>query len=430
MADSDYPTDLLCNVRPLIFAVDSIIDTDPTELAKAGGVTTSNSRGTSDHFETFLEALVGPEVSDSDSDADEGTMSVAASTSAPTADHPPPPPPPPPPGTSGKFLSSTTKKFKKTKKRSKDKQGSIKERLAKKLHLPSSFSSSLSSPGKHGKFSSLSSSNLHVTVPVGNDNSADTFLQRSNLLPVSSRHAFPPSRDPDGVTTHQRIKNGYDGVHGPDGILPTGWLEKHLHALPSVLLVVTTVDGSGELDKTTGPASMRQDRQDDHVYETVEALRMSLASKRNCGIHLVCLVVGGAGAGGGAVSERVATLSERCNLDADGDVTVIREADLAYLDEDEDSSTNVDPLSIEAIPESLSTLRKTIQLASLRYYTAQSQRARDKLAAIPHTSGGSVLSQGGSLFRTSRHVRLCRIPRRGLLVCRGAVRSGLSEVAR
>mmetsp|Transcript_20249 Transcript_20249/g.44215 ORF Transcript_20249/g.44215 Transcript_20249/m.44215 type:complete len:1139 (+) Transcript_20249:36-3452(+) len=224
MADSDYPTDLLCNVRPLIFAVDSIISNPDASEA-------DNARGTSDHFDRFLEALVGE-----DDAAVDGTTDDAIPPDG--LQQPPPfPPPPPPAGAKGSSGSSTTtsSRLRSSANSAKASSRSIKARLSKKLHLPS-----MTSPSKGS--TSASPPPLHVTVPAANDNTAEAFLHRANLLPVSARHAFPPSRDPDGVTTQQLIKNSYNGVHAPDGILPTGWLEKHLHALPSVLLVVSTID--------------------------------------------------------------------------------------------------------------------------------------------------------------------------------------------
>jgi hypothetical protein len=41
-----------------------------------------------------------------------------------------------------------------------------------------------------------------------------------------------------------RLKSIMESQH-TDGIILAGWLEKHLHALPSVLVVVTTLSATG-----------------------------------------------------------------------------------------------------------------------------------------------------------------------------------------
>merc|ERR1712037_841041 len=66
------------------------------------------------------------------------------------------------------------------------------------------------------------------------------------------------------------------------GMLPSGWMEKHAHALPSVLLLVTRVDSQIDV--------YEQAKLERHLSRTCELLRSSLASKRNCRLHLVCLV--------------------------------------------------------------------------------------------------------------------------------------------
>ena len=119
--------------------------------------------------------------------------------------------------------------------------------------------------------------------------SSEAFFQRSRILPVSSKHGFPPSKDPDGTKNRAlvlsqarssmaqgatganalRLKNIIENQRPIDGILPAGWLEKHVHALPSVLLVVTSL------------SSNNQAPQNQHLIDTLEHLKYNLASNAN-----------------------------------------------------------------------------------------------------------------------------------------------------
>jgi hypothetical protein len=66
------------------------------------------------------------------------------------------------------------------------------------------------------------------------------------------------------------------------GILPSGWLEKNLHALPSTLFLVTEL----YLENTI----IEQAKLEQHLTNTLDTLNGSCAKKRNCAIHLMCLV--------------------------------------------------------------------------------------------------------------------------------------------
>jgi hypothetical protein len=104
------------------------------------------------------------------------------------------------------------------------------------------------------------------------------FFERARIESVSTKHGFPPSKDPEGHSNlaqslpaalstkdNAKLKSLFE-KHPLDGILPSGWLEKHVHALPSVILVVCTVSSS----------QTQQDRADKHLYNTVEHLYYSL----------------------------------------------------------------------------------------------------------------------------------------------------------
>ena len=120
------------------------------------------------------------------------------------------------------------------------------------------------------------------------------FFQRARIQSVSHRHAFPPSKDPDAsrnlteILRQQAIppdqnQNNLQSIFAPHlrGILPHGWLEKHVNALPSVILVVCCV---------TASSAKEQDAQDQFLYQTVEHLAFSLVPKRRCRIHVVGLL--------------------------------------------------------------------------------------------------------------------------------------------
>ena len=124
--------------------------------------------------------------------------------------------------------------------------------------------------------------------------------RRARVVSVSRRHVFPPSRypsgklasDPDGrpvmldesrrgpggaVEAPQSWSTGYD-VRS-EGVLPSGWLEKHSRALPSALLVVTTIHRSD--------AKARVGR---HCRDALADLRTTLAAKRDVPVHLAVIV--------------------------------------------------------------------------------------------------------------------------------------------
>jgi hypothetical protein len=124
-----------------------------------------------------------------------------------------------------------------------------------------------------------------------------SFFQRARIISISSRHGFPPSKDPTGQ--RNRIQAYFDNgtrtsgngslvtskllaatqKHPIDGILPSGWLEKHAAALPSVILVIVQI----------GQHQVQSD-QDQLLLDTLENLQHSLAPKRQVLIQVVGLV--------------------------------------------------------------------------------------------------------------------------------------------
>ena len=127
----------------------------------------------------------------------------------------------------------------------------------------------------------------------------DSFFDRSRVISISTKHGFPPSKDATGKNNRSlklsqarsalrmnptnanalRLKRVMD-QHPIEGVMQSGWFEKHVHALPSVLLVVTsfqTVDVG------------QQEKQDQLLIQTIASLQEGLASKRKCSIRVVCL---------------------------------------------------------------------------------------------------------------------------------------------
>ena len=80
-----------------------------------------------------------------------------------------------------------------------------------------------------------------------------------------------------------------------EGILPSGWIEKHARALPSAIIVVTTLvlPPLGNDNDRQGHHQQQQQKQQQsigHAVRTLENLRATLAEKRNTPFHLVCLL--------------------------------------------------------------------------------------------------------------------------------------------
>ena len=188
------------------------------------------------------------------------------------------------------------------------------------------------------------------------------FFQRARIISISTRHGFPPSKDPNGE--FNRVQEFMQGktlsvekvlsstrVRPIDGILPSGWLEKHAHALPSVLLVVIQLS-----------QDQRQFSQDELLVKTLQNLQVSLAGKRHCTIQVVALVQDG-------VSQ---ILAEQWSQTIAGKLQV---RDLTLL--------MVSDLAQDAAPSiGLKHLHKRVRDASLQYYSALTKHAKQKLAKL------------------------------------------------
>ncbi len=227
-------------------------------------------------------------------------------------------------------------------------------------------------------YSSTSSSTSTSTLKSKLFSTKKDFFSHAYIVPVSNRHAFPPSKDPSGnqnqnislnnklyksistsllkrsattnnapssssysssvtgsmtatttaitessmTTTHSttftsssstttrtydnlspsKRKSVYNILSSTpiQGILPSGWIEKHVHALPSTLLFVTELDNHNNSHTTTttttssssdtNSALYDQALLEQHLLHTIENISSTMAKKRDAPIHLVMLI--------------------------------------------------------------------------------------------------------------------------------------------
>jgi len=138
-------------------------------------------------------------------------------------------------------------------------------------------------------------------ISYSKDNPPVHFMsKRARVVAVSRRHAFPPSKLPKGKMDGSSTGVGgatamlgeHPSAHGSnswvssyeiqnEGILPSGWLEKHARALPSALVVVSTLKLTNDDARRLGIKN---------AVRAVDDLRLTLAEKRSVPIHLVCLM--------------------------------------------------------------------------------------------------------------------------------------------
>eukprot|EP00980_Cylindrotheca_fusiformis_P014353 scaffold3827_cov179-Cylindrotheca_fusiformis.AAC.17 len=190
------------------------------------------------------------------------------------------------------------------------------------------------------------------------------FFQRARIVSISSRHGFPPSKDPSGdnnrlhefyKTKTFQIDKLVSAIEKKpiDGILPSGWMGKHAHALPSVILVVVQV-----------AQDQSQFAQDDRLTQTLDNLQYSLASKRECAIQIV-----------GLVQEGVSNvLAEQWSANVQNKV---KNGETILL-------LNVADLQQQGAPSSMALqyLHKFTRQASYTYYATQAHKTRLKLTKL------------------------------------------------
>jgi hypothetical protein len=247
-------------------------------------------------------------------------------------------------------------------------------------------------PGRNSSTSSAST--VRTTVAQALDR-GQGFFQRARIQAVSHRHAFPPSKDPDGsrnwtaaLRASASDHDSFFAQHPVTGILPAGWLEKHVNAMPSVLVVVCTVCGSQEL----------QAESDAFLYATVEHLAFSLVAKRRCQIHVV-----------GLMEESLSPLQ------AEGWSRAILDRLLYQADEEDGGSpqasaanplvrltllnttSDLEASAAVAQPAPLQDLYTKVRHDCGAYYGAQVRRCRTKLRLLREATASSTASSASHL---------------------------------
>ena len=301
---------------------------------------------------------------------------------------------------------------------------------------------------------------IHPSTKQG-DEAAETpkFFDHVRIIPVSKRHAFPPSKDPTGVNNNNNSAGGIrststaiqqrhnSNTHHPDGtsqlrsnkispnpfllrrkhldktttstttttdsysvnescsrttkssldlqvypttnneshsskkqqhsfgIIPVDWIEKHAQWLPSVVLVVTVLD-------LNLPQASRITR-DVSLGEVIDNIRLSLAPKRECRLHLVCLVTNHehlktAQQKHFAVSQQLTFIRSQCRL-APSSITILN-VPLDYFAEAE-ATTAGEKAALQP-STALRQLHRTIRSMSMTYYLSAARRLKRKIAML------------------------------------------------
>lgn len=362
----DYPEDFINGVTPLIFAVDAVTCNDGNIGADAN---TSSKKSTA--FESFYNYITSKKVK------------------------------------SGKITSKNANA---------------------NANGPTSSKSKYTVPSPGALPKSYSAAN---SISKSSD-----FFAHANVVPVSHRHAFPPSKDPHGsqnsvtklnnalhaarkqkfVSSHKPYStiNGNEGLttkYGQNtdsgtnagvgagdgvglintsanpntrmqtqispitailskspiqGILPSGWIEKHTHALPSTLLIVTTLDLSN--------TPYQQALLEKHLSQSIENISGTCARKRASPVHLVCLVkYANKGIGTpkeiAIENERMGSIKSVCRL-SNGSVTALH-----YFEEDQNTIF---------VQEDFQKMQKAVEGESMLYYLTQVRRCKRKHSMLHH----------------------------------------------
>lgn len=206
---------------------------------------------------------------------------------------------------------------------------------------------------------------------------AKNFFQRARILSVSERYGLPPSKDPEGTHNlayelsaayRRRLADCIQHVslaferYPIAGIMPSGWLEKHRHALPSVIMVVCTVCSS----------QIHQAEQDRRLFSVVEHLQYSLVPKRHCSVQIVGIMTDGVSDAQGqdwshAIYQDIVLEQQQESPNTIIAITLLR----ASSDLQQQSDT-----------PALQKLMKSMEDASILYYLRQARRTKDKLLKL------------------------------------------------
>lgn len=363
-----YPEDLLVGVFPLVFAVDALnVQKDSETLAsEQEGATAAASPKDRSDFDRFLDAMAGSLVDDGDEPASNDQLEFQ-----PTL---------PPEGPSGGRSAtprrpddgdddSSDEDFVLDADGDDDNNNNLGGSNRRQSSIRLGFGLNRKFSGGNNSHSSTSTSYAKALQH------GQGFFQRARIVSISPKHGFPPSKDPRGTkniafalnqarTSPEKAKELF-ASRPIQGIIPAGWLEKHVYALPSVVLVVT------KLSKAD------QETQDLHLLKTVENLQYSLVPKRPCKIHVVGLVdddvsVYQAEQWSLKISRRIVE-----NPNADQHQQDAHQITLLRAGNDLRSGTDGFPTSV-----ALRRLHRTVRDSSLMYYLGLIRRTKEKLAKL------------------------------------------------
>jgi len=293
--------------------------------------------------------------------------------------------------------------------------------------IPTAFQPLASSVVTGERSTSAQGTNYNTTKTGSNTNTYYTQLNSmTSTLATNPNLNSSSSSSSINSTTQKQIQSilTFDPING---ILPTGWLEKHAHALPSTILIVTKID--------LGWSLYQQAQCETFLGTTIQNIGISCAEKRNVPLHLVCLVVdsskksgtGGGGtvpsASGGSSSnnsvgggmghvvtaleqERIGNIKTICRIP----VTAlhVRTADLPEESSSTTTTTNTSATATPTLPSTPSfitttsnlitdtknkisylqseykSLEKSISQSSNAYYLNQVKRVKKKHSALYH----------------------------------------------
>ena len=234
-----------------------------------------------------------------------------------------------------------------------------------------------------------------------------SFFQRARIVSISTRHGFPPSKDPTGEktrvleylgTTNNKPSSSRNSKNNTmvqtskilaatqkrpiDGILPSGWLEKHAAALPSVILVVLQINHGIDA----------QWQQDDLLQETLQNLTYSLAPKRLRYVSIQVVGLMQEGVSQIAAEQWAQGMSERLSKWKDSINENEKESNSANAptnNQQDSPHTEIILLPIEELQpdypyngSALQQLHNSVRNASLQYYSNQTRRVKEKLLAL------------------------------------------------
>jgi hypothetical protein len=353
-----YPGDLLAGVFPLVFAVDAIAPPSQEASAEILGNESPSSSSARSLFDRFMDALAASLV---DNEVNDDVSTAARSKSG---------------------SESLTSFLRGDNNESSDEDDisfmDVSSRKGGRRNSP------FSHMRRHHQQTSQGPSSPSNNSSYANYHANEGFFQRARILSISTRHGFPPSKDPEGTNNRALLLSQARSTlaiatttmntarlqsileqQPIDGILPAGWLEKHVHALPSALLVLTSLSAEEEQDEAS----------DKRLLETIEHLQESLAPKRECHIHVVCLI------------EDMTSVSQS-RIDGWFDQlrahSRIGSSDISLLSLD-------DLLPSSASSPALRGLHKTVRDASLAYYLRQARRAKRKHSVLGHERQPNLL---------------------------------------